>query len=107
MALPRQSAFGGWNGGSPPRIDLDGHAQRPRQSLETGFRYMVIVRSIQRLDMERHTAVHGERLEELAKQLGFHLADQRPRKGNLPDEIAAAGEVEGAAGQGFIHRQVA
>ena len=43
--------------------------------LKQDFRNMVIVAAVQRLDVQRHAGVHGERLEPLLHQLGVERAD--------------------------------
>ena len=84
----------------------DRGAERAGQRLEAGLGDVVVVLAVEVLDVEREAAVLGEGLEELAEQLGVEIADLVAAEGDLPDEIGPAGDVDRAAGQRLVHRQV-
>src|SRR6478672_3249393 len=88
------------------RIDGERRTQSPRQSLETGFGNMMVVGAIERGDMQRHAAVHGECLEPFLHQLGVEGADLVAPELGLEHQERPAGNIERDAGQRLVHGHV-
>src|SRR5262249_831716 len=87
-------------------VDGESLGQRPGQALEAGLGDVVIVLAVEVLHMQGDAGVLGEGLEELAEQLGIHLAELRARERHLPDQIRPARDIDGDAGQRLVHGQV-
>src|SRR6185312_5750582 len=68
-ASPAQRAFGGRHFVLGARIDRQRRAQRARQSLEARLGDVVIIRAVQRLDVQGDAGIHGEGLKPLLHQL--------------------------------------
>src|SRR5829696_2363280 len=64
-----------------PWVQCHGLTQGPCQALEAALGDMVAVLAVERLHMQGETCLDGERLEELAHQLGVEHADLLGREG--------------------------
>src|SRR5579863_7757701 len=84
-----EGALGRGDRAGAARVDLDRLPQRACQPLEAGFDDMVIVLAVDILDVQRETRRLGKGLEPLLEQFGVHLAQLRPCKGDLPDQMRA------------------
>ena len=78
----------------------------PGQGLEPALGDMVRVVAVEGLQVHAGPAVHGEGVVELLEELGVELADLRRLEGHLPDQVGAVRQVDGAAGQGLVHRHI-
>src|SRR4029077_13196325 len=74
------------------------------ETLKAGLDDVVVVLAVQVFDVEGHSRRLGKGLEPLLEQLGVHLAQLRPGKHDLPDQIGAVRGVEADPGQGLVHR---
>src|SRR5579863_4563034 len=66
---------------------------------------MVAILTIERLDMQSHAEIDGERLEKFAHEIGVEIADLLPREYGAEDEKGPAGEIDRNASQRLVHRQ--
>ena len=67
---------------------------------------MVGVDAVNVLEMQGDAGVHGEGLEPFAHKFGIEVPDLGARKVATENEEGAAGHIDSAARQGFIHGQV-
>ena len=67
---------------------------------------MVVVGAVDILDVQGDAGIHGERLEELAHQLGVEGTDLRRGEGDVPDQEGPARHVHRRAGHGLVHGEV-
>src|SRR5689334_1867022 len=81
-------------------------AQRERQGLERGLGAVVVVLAAQHVDVERHAAGDGERLEEVGQVLGRDLADRLAPEPQADLGPGPAGEVDHGTRQGLVERRV-
>ena len=65
---------------------------------------MVVVLTVQVLDVERHAGRLGEGLEPFLEQFGVHIAQLVAGEIDLPDQVGAVRQVQRHAGQRLIHR---
>ena len=87
-------------------IEREGGTQDPRHRLEAGFGDVVVVGAVEVGDMQGDAGMLGERLEELAHQLGVEAADFGGAEGDIPDQEGTAGDVDGGARQRLVHGKV-
>ena len=87
-------------------VEFDGRAQGAGQGLEAALGDMVAVVAIEGFQVHAGAQVHGEGVVEFLEQLGVDLADLLGLEGDLPDQIGPVGEIDGAAGQGLVHRDI-
>ena len=67
---------------------------------------MMVVGTVEVVDMQRDAAVLGQRLEELADEFGVECADLRCCERSAPDEKRPPGDVDGGTCQRFVHGEV-
>ena len=70
-----QHPFAAGDGAGPTWVDFRGHAQRPREGLETGFDDVVGIHPVQLTDVQGEAAVVHHRHEKFLHQLGVVRAD--------------------------------
>src|SRR5215213_2938379 len=104
--LELERTLGGGNAALFPWVQCHGLTQGPCQALEAALGDMVAVLAVERLHVQGQARIDGERLEELAHQLGVENADLLRREGGPEHEEGAARDVEGDARQGLVHRQM-
>src|SRR4051812_40837534 len=66
---------------------------------------MVVVRTVERLDVECDSGGLREGVEEMFEHLGVHLTEAFLREVGLPDEKWPPGDVERDPGQRLVHRR--
>src|SRR5260370_38891016 len=82
-----EGAFGRGDRAGAARVDLDRLAQCACQPLEAGFDDVVVVLAVDVFDVQGDPGRLREGLKPLLEQFGVHLAELRPREGDLPDQI--------------------
>src|SRR5258705_6521552 len=106
MKLAAEGAFGRRHLALRALVDRARGAQRPRQPLEARLRDVVIVRAIERLDMQRDAGIHREGVKPLLDQLGIEGADLVARELGAEHQEGAAQYVDRDAGEGLVHRRL-
>ena len=87
-----------------PRVDLHRLPKGPAQRLEAAFGDMVRIRAVEGLDVDAGARIGREGVVELLEELRVHVADLWGREGGAPDQVGPVRQVDGAAGQGLVHR---
>src|SRR5262245_33766976 len=88
------------------RVNRDGRAKRPRQTLEARLGDMMTVLAVKRLHMQRDARIHGKSMEPLAHEVGVELTDLVPGETNLEHQDRSSRYVDDHARQGLIHGHV-
>src|SRR5690606_2262725 len=98
-----QHALRGRDGVGRAWIDFGRRPKRARQSLEADLYDVVQVgaRVLDHVKVDLRAAC--QRLEEDLGELRVEASDARFRHVDLPDEVGASGEIQGAADTRFIH----
>ena len=94
-------ALGGGEG-VVPDVAADGLLESAGKSLEDGFDLVVLVVTL-RLDVQVHGGGVAEGLEEVQEHLGGHFANLFALEFSVPDQPAAASEVEHYLSHAVVH----
>jgi len=76
--------------------------EREGERLEGCLGAVMVVRTLQHVDMQRHAPGNGERLEEMTEILGRHVAELGSCQTQLDMRRRPAGKIDHDPGQGFI-----
>ena len=89
-----------------PYDSLACHSTRHRQGLERALSSMVVVISLNHIDMQRHASILGPATQTMMNHLRVQIAHHRRGEIEITNEERARGDVNDGTGEGFIERSI-
>src|SRR5688572_25637141 len=106
MASATELALSRRDGPAFAWIELDRLPHRPRESLVDGLAHVVVVLTVEQLDVQRDPRALCDRVEPVLDQLGIPFAELFLREARLPYEERPPRNVERDTRQSLVHRRI-